>query len=87
MQDYDVPTKKPFYLVIIMSLASVDIFLALGGFFLALILLKLKQINVKMIFGGILQRALRIWPCYILVMLFYYSLFMLCGSGILWNRL
>ena len=35
---------------------------------------------------GILQRALRIWPAYILSMMFYYSLFMRTGSGPYWQK-
>lgn len=83
----DAFSKNPFQLVIVITLVAVDVFLSLGGFFLAFVLLKLKSINLKVLFGGILQRVLRIWPCYILTMLFYYSLFMLCGSGMLWSKL
>ena len=64
---------------------SVDIFFALGGFFLAFIMLR-NKINPKLCGLGIFQRALRIWPAYILAMLFYYSLFMNLGSGLLWSR-
>lgn len=33
---------------------------------------------------AILQRALRIWPCYIITMLIYYTIFMHLGSGPKW---
>lgn len=35
---------------------------------------------------GILQRALRIWPVYILMMMFYDSVFMHLGNGIFWFK-
>jgi len=34
---------------------------------------------------AILQRLLRIWPAYILVMLMYYTIFMHLGSGPRWG--
>jgi peptidoglycan/LPS O-acetylase OafA/YrhL len=34
---------------------------------------------------AILQRVLRIWPCYIMTMLIYYTIFMHLGSGPRWN--
>ncbi len=69
--DIAVPAQKPFFLIVLMGYVSVDIFFALGGFFLAFVVLREKQINAKLCLQGILQRALRIWPAYILAMLFY----------------
>lgn len=40
MPDYAYPTQKPFILIIIMGLIAVDIFFALGGFFLAFVILR-----------------------------------------------
>ena len=77
--------NKPFFLILEAGMISVDIFFALGGFFLAFIMLR-KRISLKLCGLGIFQRALRIWPAYILAMLFYYSLFMNLGSGLLWSR-
>jgi peptidoglycan/LPS O-acetylase OafA/YrhL len=57
----------------------------LGGFFLAFIMLR-NKITAKICGLGILQRALRIWPSYILAMMFYYSLFMRLGSGMMWSK-
>ena len=62
---------------------SVDVFFFLGGFFLAFIILR-NKINLKICSMGILQRALRIWPAYILAMMFFSSLFMQLGHGPLW---
>ena len=76
--------SKPFFLIVEAGIVSVDVFLCLGGFFLAFIMLRTK-INLKICGIGILQRALRIWPAYILVMLFYYSLYLRLGSGPSWS--
>ena len=77
---------KPFFLLIESGLISVDIFLMLGGFFLSFVFLRQKQINIQLCLLGILQRALRIWPAFILVMMFYDSIFMQLGNGIFWYR-
>jgi len=87
LPNFDVPTKKPFFLVLIMGLISVDIFFALGGFFLAFVMLRQKKIDAKILILGVVNRALRIWPSYILTMLFYFSILMMMGSGIYWYRL
>lgn len=34
---------------------------------------------------GILHRILRIWPAYILALMFYYSLYMRLGQGPMWS--
>jgi peptidoglycan/LPS O-acetylase OafA/YrhL len=81
----DVPAAKPFFLIIEGGLLSVDIFLMLGGFFLAFVMLRSK-ISAKICGLGIVQRAFRIWPAYLLAMMFYYSLFMKLGSGPFWSR-
>ena len=74
-----------FYLLVEAGIMAVDVFFCLGGFFLAFIMLR-NKINLKICGLGILQRALRIWPAYILAMLFYYTLYMRLGSGPLWSR-
>ena len=76
--------NNSFFLIIEAGIMSVDIFFCLGGFFLAFIMLRSK-INLKICGLGILQRALRIWPAYIIVMMFYYSLYMRLGSGPNWS--
>lgn len=40
MPNYTYPTQKPFLLLVIMGLIAVDIFFALGGFFLAFVILR-----------------------------------------------
>jgi len=40
MTDYTYPAQKPFLLIVIMGLIAVDIFFALGGFFLAFVILR-----------------------------------------------
>lgn len=78
--------EKPFLLVLEAGIFSVDIFFSLGGFFLAFILLR-SQITASTCALGILQRALRIWPAYIISMMFFYSLSMKTGSGVLWSMM
>ena len=58
----------------------------LGGFFLAFAFLREKAKGIAAFGMCVLQRALRIWPAYILAMLFYYSLFMPTGSGMFWKK-
>ena len=36
---------------------------------------------------GILQRALRIWPAYLMDLLFYYTVYMHLGSGPKWGQM
>ena len=75
--------NKPFFLIIEAGILSVDVFLCLGGFFLAFIMSR-NKITLKLCGLGIVQRALRIWPAYILVMMFYYSLYLRLGSSQIW---
>ena len=76
--------NKPYFLIVEAGLLSVDVFLCLGGFFLAFIMLR-NKINLKICGLGIIQRALRIWPAYILSMMFFSSLYMKIGSGMNWS--
>lgn len=85
-QDLDPIISAPFFLIIESGLISVDIFLMLGGFFLSFVFLREKYIDIKMCLLGVLQRALRIWPAFILAMMFYYSIFMQLGTGITWYK-
>lgn len=80
-----VPASKPFFLLVPGALVSVDVFLALGGFFLAFAMLRYK-ITAKICALGALQRVFRVWPAFILSMLFEYSILMSVGSGILWSK-
>lgn len=66
---------------------AVDVFFLLAGFFLAFVFLREKAKGVAPFFVGVLHRLLRIWPAYILAMMFYYSLFMQTGSGISWSKI
>ena len=77
--------SKPFFLIIEAGLLAVDVFLCFGGFFLAFIMLRHK-INLKVCGMGVIQRALRIWPAYILTMMFYYSLYLRLNHGPFWSR-
>lgn len=83
--NFSEPASKLLFLFIETGLLSVDVFFCLGGFFLAFVMLR-NKITLKICGLGTLQRALRIWPSYILAMMFYYSLFMRLGSGMLWPR-
>ncbi len=42
--------------------------------------------SIQVCLIGILQRALRIWPAFILMMMFYDSIFMQLGKGIFWYK-
>jgi peptidoglycan/LPS O-acetylase OafA/YrhL len=76
--------KKPFTLIIEAGLLSVDVFFFMGGFFLAFVFLREKNKSWLKYPFAILQRVLRIWPCYIITILIYYSVFMHLGSGPRW---
>jgi peptidoglycan/LPS O-acetylase OafA/YrhL len=78
--------SHPFVLIILSGILSVDVFFALGGFFLAFIILR-QKIKVKLCLMAVLQRVLRIWPAFILAMMFYYSLAGRFGSGPFWDKL
>lgn len=58
----------------------------LGGFFLAFVFLRQDKNDPSIYPLGILQRVLRIWPAYIITMMFYYSVFMQLGSGPSWSK-
>jgi peptidoglycan/LPS O-acetylase OafA/YrhL len=77
---------KPFLLIIEAGIISVDVFFMLGGFFLAFVFLRQDKNNLSIYPLGIIQRALRIWPAYIIAMMFYYSVFMQLGSGPSWSK-
>jgi peptidoglycan/LPS O-acetylase OafA/YrhL len=76
--------NKPYILILEAGILAVDVFFCLGGFFLAFIMLR-NIITPKICGLGILQRALRVWPAYILTMLYFYSLHMRTGSGPSWS--
>lgn len=59
--------------------------MALGGFFLAFVMIR-QQITLKLCGLGLIQRALRIWPAYIITMMFAGSIFLSMGSGPQWSR-
>jgi peptidoglycan/LPS O-acetylase OafA/YrhL len=58
----------------------------LGGFFLAFVFLRENNKSLAAVGFAVLQRALRIWPAYIVAMFFYDSLFLQMGSGVFWNH-
>jgi len=76
--------NQAYILVLEAGILAVDVFFCLGGFFLAFIMLR-NKITPKICGLGILQRALRVWPAFILSMLFFYSLYMRLGSGPNWS--
>ena len=78
--------NQAFYLIVEAGILAVDVFFCLGGFFLAFIMLRHK-INLKICGLGILQRALRVWPAYIVTMLFFYGLYMRMNHGPFWSTL
>jgi peptidoglycan/LPS O-acetylase OafA/YrhL len=71
-------------LVIETGLLAVDVFFYLGGFFMGFAFMREKSKSWLKYPMAILQRVLRIWPSYILTMLFYYTTFMKLGSGPRW---
>jgi len=76
--------NQAYILVLEAGILAVDVFFCLGGFFLAFIMLR-NKITSKICGLGILQRALRVWPAFILSMLIFYSLYMRFGSGPVWS--
>ena len=72
--------KQPFFLLLLAGPLSVDVFFMLAGFFLAFIMLRQQANGLKYLLA-IHQRALRIWPAYILCMMFFYTLMLHMGSG------
>jgi peptidoglycan/LPS O-acetylase OafA/YrhL len=76
---------KPFFLIVETGLLAVDIFFFLAGFFLAFVFLREKGQRISTYLLAIIQRVLRIWPAYILVMMIYYSFFMHLGDGPRWQ--
>jgi len=78
--------NQAYILVLEAGILSVDVFFCLGGFFLAFIMLRTK-ITPKICGLAILQRALRVWPAFIISMLLFYSLYMRFGSGPNWSFL
>jgi peptidoglycan/LPS O-acetylase OafA/YrhL len=76
--------NKPYILVLEAAFFAVDVFFCLGGFFLAFIMLR-NKITPKICGLSIIQRAFRIWPVFILTMLYFYSLHMRMGSGPTWR--
>lgn len=77
--------KQPFVLLLQAGEVSVDIFFALGGFFLAFVMLRYPM-KAKTCGLGALQRIIRICPAYFLSMMFLYSLFLRLGSGAIWRQ-
>ncbi|CAD8048697.1 unnamed protein product [Paramecium primaurelia] len=70
-------------------LYSVDVFFWLGGFFMAFVMCETKRAkalakNPISIFLVILHRLLRIWPCYILCIMFNSYLLPYLGEGPRW---
>lgn len=70
-------------------LYSVDVFFWLGGFFMAFVMCETKRAralakNPMSIFLVILHRLLRIWPCYILCIMFNSYLLPFLGEGPRW---
>lgn len=80
--------NHPVFLVVGAAILSVDTFLALGGFFLAYIFLKSnKPGSLSTILLNILQRALRLWPAYLVAMLLFFSVYMGLDSGPFWYQM
>jgi hypothetical protein len=65
-------------------LLTSDIFLFLGGFFLAYRVGSIMVRSYGKYLVLVLWKVLRILPAYLMVILFYYSVFMHLGSGPKW---
>jgi peptidoglycan/LPS O-acetylase OafA/YrhL len=77
-------------LFLVDCLYSVDIFFWIGGFFLGFVMAdtkKVKAMNRPGVYGplslvmAVVHRVLRIWPCYIMTMLFLKYVIAHIGSG------
>jgi peptidoglycan/LPS O-acetylase OafA/YrhL len=77
--------SHPFLLLIMAGLLAVDVFFYLGGFFMAFVFMREKSKSWLKYPVAILHRVIRIWPAYVLTMLFYYTTFMKLGSGPKWS--
>ena len=79
--------KQPFTLFLWACFFSVDVFLYLGGFFVAYTLCNpgtIKKLNIKSphnILLTLFYRVFRIWPAYIIAVLFYWFISVYIGSG------
>ena len=74
----------PFLLILEAGFLAVDTFFMLGGFFLSFVILRERNFSGAKYLLAVPQRALRIWPAYIMLMMFGYSIIMHLGSGPLW---
>jgi peptidoglycan/LPS O-acetylase OafA/YrhL len=84
------PTVYPHYLnrtiflFVEGGILAVDVFFYVGGFLVAYALLRNKPSSSAGYLLGILQRALRLWPSYLVAIMILYGLFMHMGYGPLW---
>lgn len=74
----------PYYLFIQAGMLSVDIFLFLGGFFVASMIVKDKNFTLLKIPYIIFNRLLRFWPSYIVSLLIFCGVLEYLGSGPYW---
>lgn len=68
---------------------AVDTFFWIGGFLITLGMLEqLKKVKnfVKFYFGAVLHRFIRIWPTYMIAILFYWKIAPYLGSGPIWRN-
>ena len=66
---------------------AVDTFLWLGAFLVTLGMLEQLKKNphpVKFYFGSVLHRIVRIWPTYFVIIMVYWKIAPLLGSGPIW---
>ncbi|EAR83718.3 acyltransferase family protein (macronuclear) [Tetrahymena thermophila SB210] len=94
-QDLMIIQNRSFVLFLFSCLYSVDVFFWLGGFFLAYVVADEKQQRnfsmkkpvktaISFLFA-IINRVFRIFPCYFLVLMFYWRLSPFVGSSPTWD--
>jgi peptidoglycan/LPS O-acetylase OafA/YrhL len=68
------------------GLFSVDVFFYVGGFLVAFVLLRNKPKTNAEYLIAILQRAMRLWPSYLVAIMIFYALYEHTGSGPIWGN-
>lgn len=95
--DIMIEQNKPFVLFAISCLYSVDVFFWLGGFFLSYVVADAKMARnfslkkpAKVVSGflfAIINRVFRIWPCYFLVLMFFWKIVPYFSGSPTWDIL
>ena len=81
--------KSAWLLTVFGALYAVDTFFYIGGFltgFLMLSKLRKMPMNKSSYFQILFHRWIRLWPAYLMAILFYWKISVRMGSGPLWNN-